>query len=82
MPVDSVSEAPAKARATLVRAPHGWQRVHATLARIGAFAIVELQKLHHDRTELVTRMEQPARWRLNFGTTFRKLPGIHTGSVS
>jgi ABC-2 type transport system permease protein len=68
--------------ASLVRAPRGWQRVYATLGRIGAFAIVELQKLRHDRTELVTRMVQPALWLLIFGTTFSKLHVIHTGSVS
>jgi ABC-2 type transport system permease protein len=67
---------------TLVRAPHGWQRVRATLGRIGAFAIVEMQKLQHDRTELVTRMVQPALWLLIFGTTFSKLHVINTGSVS
>ncbi len=79
MPVDSARKAPA---AQLVRAPHGWQRIPATLARIGAFAIVELQKLKHDRTELVTRMVQPALWLLIFGTTFSKLHVIHTGPVS
>ncbi|OBG99679.1 MULTISPECIES: ABC transporter permease [unclassified Mycobacterium] len=79
MPVDSARTAPA---ATLVRAPRGWQRVQATLARIGAFAIVELQKLRHDRTELITRMVQPALWLLIFGTTFSKLHVINTGPVS
>ncbi|ORV81424.1 multidrug ABC transporter permease [Mycobacterium interjectum] len=79
MPVDSVRTAPP---ASLVLAPRGWQRVQATLARIGAFAIVELQKLQHDRTELVTRMVQPALWLLIFGTTFSKLHVIHTGPVS
>jgi ABC-2 type transport system permease protein len=79
VPVDSAHSAPA---ATLVRAPRGWQRVQATLARVGAFAIVELQKLRHDRTELVTRMVQPALWLLIFGTTFSKLHVIHTGPVS
>lgn len=67
---------------SLVRAPHGWQRAAATLARIGAFAIVEVQKLQHDRTELVTRMVQPALWLLIFGTTFSHLRMIDTGSVS
>ena len=76
MPVDHAIEL------TLVRAPHGWQRVRATLGRIGAFAIVEMQKLQHDRTELVTRMVQPALWLLIFGTTFSKLHVINTGSVS
>jgi ABC-2 type transport system permease protein len=67
---------------TLVRAPRGWQRVRATVGRVGAFAIVELQKLQHDRTELVTRMVQPALWLLIFGTTFSHLHVINTGSVS
>jgi ABC-2 type transport system permease protein len=68
--------------ATLTRAPRGWQRVPATLDRVGAFAIVELQKLRRDRTELVTRMVQPALWLLIFGTTFSKLHVINTGPVS
>lgn len=66
----------------LVAAPHGLQRVWATLGRVVAFAIVELQKLQHDRTELVTRMVQPALWLLIFGTTFSHLQVIDTGSVS
>jgi len=68
--------------ARLVRAPRGWQRVGATWSRVGAFAIVELQKLRHDRTELLTRMVQPALWLLIFGTTFGHLRVIDTGPVS
>src|ERR1700761_1599773 len=70
------------ATATLSSAPHGWQRVPATFGRVGAFAIVELQKLQHDRTELITRMVQPALWLLIFGTTLSHLHVINTGSVS
>ncbi|MCV7199231.1 ABC transporter permease [Mycobacterium angelicum] len=66
----------------LVRAPRGSQRITAAATRIGAFAIVELQKLRHDRTELVMRMVQPALWLLIFGTTFSHLHVIDTGSVS
>ncbi len=66
----------------LVRAPHGLNRARATLSRIGAFAIVELQKLQHDRTELVMRMVQPALWLLIFGTTFSHLQVIDTGNVT
>ncbi|OMC57775.1 multidrug ABC transporter permease [Mycobacterium sp. IS-836] len=78
MPVDHAYTAPA----VVIRAPRGWQRVRATAGRIGAFAIVEMQKLQHDRTELLTRMIQPALWLLIFGTTFSKLHVINTGSVS
>ncbi|BBX40760.1 ABC transporter permease [Mycobacterium simiae] len=79
MPVDQSYAIPA---ATLVRAPRGRQRVIAMFGRIGAFAIVELQKLQHDRTELITRMVQPALWLAIFGTTFSKLHVIDTGPVS
>ena len=48
---------------------------------MGAFALVELQKLSHDRTELATRMVQPALWLLIFGQTFSRLHVIDTGGV-
>ncbi len=51
------------------------------LSRVGALCLVELQKLHHDKTELVTRAIQPALWLLVFGTTFTKLRAIPTGNV-
>jgi ABC-2 type transport system permease protein len=79
MPVDTAIKPTA---VTLTRAPRGWQRVPATLSRVSAFAIVEMQKLRRDRTELVTRMVQPALWLLIFGTTFSKLHVINTGPVS
>lgn len=66
---------------TLVRAPRGWRRFPGIANRIGAFALVELQKLRHDRTELFTRMVQPALWLLIFGQTFSRLDVIDTGDV-
>ena len=42
---------------------------------------VELQKLQHDRAELITRMVQPALWLLIFGQTFSHLRVIDTGGV-
>jgi ABC-2 type transport system permease protein len=80
LPVVPVDQHPIEV--TLLRAPRGWQRVGAMVSRVAAFAIVELQKLQHDRTELVTRMVQPALWLLIFGTTFSRLHVINTGSVS
>jgi ABC-2 type transport system permease protein len=50
--------------------------------RMGTFALVDLQKLRHDRTELLTRMVQPALWLLIFGQTFSHLHVIDTGAVS
>jgi len=66
----------------LVRAPRGWRRLGGIFTRMGTFALVELQKLRHDRTELVTRMVQPALWLLIFGQTFAHLRVIDTGTVS
>ncbi|HTY29030.1 MAG TPA: ABC transporter permease [Mycobacterium sp.] len=75
MPVDSVLSP------GMLRAPHGWRRARSLLARMQTFAWVELQKLRHDRTELFTRMVQPALWLLIFGTTFNRLHVIDTGPV-
>ncbi|MFI6170588.1 ABC transporter permease [Nocardia sp. NPDC051052] len=62
-------------------APHGIGRLRALGSRINTFALVELQKLRHDRTELVTRAVQPALWMLIFGTTFARLHTIPTGNM-
>ena len=66
----SVDSTPAP---TLIRAPRGIHRVTGLVSRMGTFALVELQKLRHDRTELFTRMVQPALWLLIFGQTFSHL---------
>src|SRR5579875_3756083 len=50
-------------------------------SRAGTMCLVELQKLRHDRTELVTRAIQPALWLLIFGETFTRLHAIPTGNV-
>lgn len=49
--------------------------------RIVTFCIVEMQKLSHDRSELVTRAIQPALWLIIFGKTFSHLRAIPTGSI-
>jgi ABC-2 type transport system permease protein len=51
------------------------------LSRIGTFCLVELQRLRHDRSELVTRAIQPVLWLLIFGTTFSRIRAIPTGDV-
>ncbi|HEY5484801.1 MAG TPA: ABC transporter permease, partial [Propionibacteriaceae bacterium] len=45
------------------------------------FCLVELQKLKHDRTELVTRAVQPVLWLVVFGETFSRIRAIPTGNV-
>ncbi len=77
----SVEPRASSAAVHLVLAPRGWRQVRGITLRIGAFALVELQKLRHDRTELFTRMVQPALWLLIFGQTFSRLGVIDTGGV-
>jgi ABC-2 type transport system permease protein len=48
---------------------------------VGALCLVELQKLRHDRSELVTRAIQPALWLLIFGQTFTRIRAIPTGET-
>lgn len=50
-------------------------------SRVATLCLLELQKLRHDRTELVTRVIQPALWLTIFGTTFSQLRIIPTGDV-
>ncbi|MBN9096729.1 MULTISPECIES: ABC transporter permease [unclassified Pseudonocardia] len=51
------------------------------LSRVATMCLVELQKLRHDRSELVTRAVQPALWLLVFGNVFTRLHAIPTGDV-
>ena len=50
-------------------------------SRIGTFCLVEIQKLRHDRSELVTRAIQPILWLVIFGTTFSQIRAIPTGGL-
>ncbi|MDV3220105.1 ABC transporter permease [Intrasporangium sp.] len=50
-------------------------------SRIATFSLVELQKLRHDRGELVTRAVQPVLWLVVFGTTFSRMRALPTGGV-
>jgi len=61
-----------------LRAPTVWRRFPS---RTITFCIVELQKLSHDRTELVTRAVQPVLWLLIFGETFNRIHAIPTGGI-
>ncbi len=45
-------------------------------------AELEVRKLRHDPTELLTRAVQPALWLLVFGEVFTQIRAIPTGSVS
>jgi ABC-2 type transport system permease protein len=58
--------------------PPGWRVLPS---RVVTLCLVEVQKLRHDRTELVTRAVQPALWLLVFGETFTHLHAIPTGGI-
>ena len=51
------------------------------LSRVGTFCLIELQKLRHDRPELVTRLVQPVLWLVVFGQTFTRLRAIPSEGV-
>jgi ABC-2 type transport system permease protein len=50
-------------------------------SRVATFCLVEVQRLRHDRTELMTRAVQPILWLLIYGETFNRLHAIPTGNV-
>ena len=45
-------------------------------------AELEVRKLKHDPTELLTRAAQPALWMLVFGEVFSRVRAIPTGNMS
>jgi ABC-2 type transport system permease protein len=55
-----------------------WRRFPS---RVATFCLVELQKISHDRSELVTRAAQPVLWLVIFGETFNRIHAIPTGHV-
>jgi ABC-2 type transport system permease protein len=71
-----MSTAPAAPRVDW--ADSGWRVLPS---RVYTLCLVELQKLRHDRSELVTRAIQPALWLVIFGTTFSRIRAIPTGGV-
>lgn len=61
--------------------PRATRGLQLLASRIVTFCLVELQKLRHDRTELVTRAVQPILWLVVFGETFSRIRAIPTGDV-
>ena len=51
-------------------------------SRIATFCLAEVQKIRHDRTELVTRAIQPALWLVIFGQTVSRLHAVPTGNLT
>jgi ABC-2 type transport system permease protein len=61
--------------------PAGRTGLRRLLSRIYTFCLVEVQRLSHDRSELVTRTIQPILWLVIFGETFTRIRAIPTGNV-
>jgi ABC-2 type transport system permease protein len=62
-----------------LRPPGGVVRILPS--RVAALCLVEMQKIRHDWTELVTRLIQPVLWLLIFGETVTRLHWIPTGNI-
>jgi ABC-2 type transport system permease protein len=75
-----VPAAPPVAWADL-REPTLAENARRLVSRILTFCLVELQRLRHDRSELITRAIQPILWLVIFGKTFSKIRAIPTGNV-
>jgi len=60
------------------RAPAWWRVLPS---RLVTFFVIELYRVRHDQSELVTRAVQPALWLLIFGETFNRLRAIPTGNL-
>ena len=51
------------------------------IAKTFAVADMEVSKLRHDPTELLTRSVQPALWLLIYGEVFTRIRAIPTGGI-
>src|SRR5438552_4045008 len=79
--MSAVPDAPPAVSADAGRLPAGPAPWRLLPSRVATLCLVELQKLRHDRSELVTRAIQPALWLLIFGQTFTRIRAIPTGRV-
>ncbi|MGH9121531.1 MAG: ABC transporter permease [Acidimicrobiales bacterium] len=75
---DQPVASPSPTRAPSHKYPSIWRQLPN---RVATFCLVEVQRIRHDRTELLTRAIQPALWLLIYGETFNGLHAIPTGNV-
>ena len=59
-----------------------FQKLFDFIRKTFVIAELEVRKLRHDPTELLTRAAQPALWMLVFGEVFTRVRAIPTGSLS
>ncbi len=63
-------------------APRGaWANLRAFVAKTLVMTELEILRLRHDPTELISRAVQPALWLLVFGQVFSRVRGITAGGV-
>ena len=74
--MSAVPDAPPAVSADAGRLPAGPAPWRLLPSRVATLCLVELQKLRHDRSELLTRMIQPILWLVVFGQTFTRLRAI------
>ncbi len=60
---------------------HGFSGVSAFVDKTAMIVELEVWKLRHDSTELITRAVQPMLWLLLFGEVFTKIRAIPTGNL-
>ncbi len=65
----------------LRRPPNALQATVAFIDKTLVIAELEVRKLRHDATELITRAVQPALWLLVFGQVFTQVRAIPTGNL-
>ena len=58
-----------------------WRGLSRFVSKTLIIAEIEVRKLRHDQTELITRAVQPALWLLVFGEVFTRVRAIPTGGV-
>jgi ABC-2 type transport system permease protein len=76
-----MSAPPAAPPAAWADAPAGPAALRRYAGRVLTLCLVELRKIRHDQTELITRSIQPALWLLIFGVTFSRIRAIPTGNL-
>jgi ABC-2 type transport system permease protein len=79
---DSASAAAIALRGPVARQPNAVEAAIDFLKKTLTIAELEMRKLRHDPTEIITRTVQPLLWLLIFGEVFARVRGITTGRQS
>ncbi len=82
MKLQELAAQPADSAESAVFAPAGTgSAVGRFLRKTATIVNLEIRKLRHDSTELITRAVQPALWLLVFGEVFTQVRAIPTGNL-